>query len=57
VTRKRRAAIDEVEQGARGEGSGWERKTGEKEPLPGRPEATVPCGVVKFDSNSNFKQI
>jgi hypothetical protein len=48
-------AIDEAEQGARGEGSGSERKTGEKEPLAGRSDATVPCGVVKFDSNSNFK--
>jgi hypothetical protein len=55
--RGRRSATDEAEQGARGEGSSWERKTGEKEPLLGRPEATVPCGAVKFDSKSNFKQI
>jgi hypothetical protein len=50
-----RSATDEAELGARGEGSGWERKIGEKEPLPSGPEATVPCSRVKFDSNSNFK--
>jgi hypothetical protein len=32
-----------------------EKKTGEKEPLTGGPEATVPCSEVKFDSKFKFQ--
>jgi hypothetical protein len=40
-----------------GTGPVGSKKTGEKEPLLGGRDATVPCGVAKFVSNSNFKQI